>query len=68
MSSGGNEQSLRTGDPNAEDVNDDALLDLACYFDSQATSFYSNDTQGVLRGETMGGVMIRGTDSVRVIR
>jgi hypothetical protein len=64
----GDETSLRMCDPYGNDVNDDGLLDLTCYFDNLATGFLPSDTQGVLNGQTIGGVMIKGTDSVRILR
>lgn len=64
----GDEVSLRGCDSNAKDVNDDGLLDLTCYFDSTTANFMLGDTEGVLQGETVGGLMIKGTDSVRIVR
>jgi len=64
----GDEGSLRGCDSSAKDVNDDGLLDLTCYFDSTTADFRSGDTEGVLRGQTVGGLMIKGTDSVRIVR
>lgn len=63
----GEEASLRRCNPVAEDVNADGLLDLKCHFDTAAASFQAGDTQGLLQGETIGGLAIAGTDSVRVV-
>lgn len=50
-----------------QDVNNDGLLDVLCHFSAQKTGFQLGDTQGVLTGETVGGVPIRGTDSIVVV-
>lgn len=52
----------------SEDVNGDARADLVCHFDRPVTGFGVADTTGVLRGRTMAGQRIQGTDSVRIIR
>jgi hypothetical protein len=49
------------------DVNGDNVPDLVCHFYIQNTGFLSDDTLGVLRGKTVDGVRIQGTDSVRII-
>lgn len=51
-----------------EDVNSDGLLDVVCHFDTNAAGFLSGDTQGVLKGKTLSGVPMKGTDSVRIVR
>jgi hypothetical protein len=63
----------RTGDEsslafcNTEDVNRDGLLDLVCNFNTQNTGFVSGDTVGILKGKTVDGIPVRGTDSVRIV-
>lgn len=64
----------RTGDElsfrfcgEAEDVNDDGLLDLVCHFDAQTADFLPGDTGAFLRGETFNGIPIIGADSVRIL-
>ncbi len=63
----------RTGDEsslafcNTEDVNGDGLLDLVCNFNTQSTGFVSGDTVGILKGKTVDGIPVRGTDSVRIV-
>jgi len=63
----------RTGDEksllrsNLGDVNGDGRLDITCFFDTQKTSFQRGDVQGVLKGKTINGVPIIGTDSVRIV-
>jgi len=62
----GDERSLAfCSDP--EDVNGDNLPDLVCHFYTQSTGFLSGDTLGVLKGQTVEGVGIQGTDSVRIV-
>jgi hypothetical protein len=51
-----------------EDVNGDDLLNVVCHFKTRATVFLLNDTQGVLKGKTLSGVPIKGTDFVRIVR
>lgn len=63
----GAEASLKRCNPWPEDVNADGLLDLVCHFDTQIAAFQAGDTQGVLKGETIGGVKVTGTDSVRIV-
>jgi hypothetical protein len=63
----------RTGDEpslefcHAEDVNRDGLTDLVCHFDTRATGFQPGDTQGVLKGRTVSGQPLQGTDSVKIV-
>jgi len=63
----------RTGDEsslarcNNEDVNGDGLLDLVCQFNTPSTGFVSGDTVGVLKGRTVDGTLVRGTDSVVIV-
>ena len=61
----GSEQSLVFC--NSEDVNGDGQLDLACHFDTQRTAFESGDTQGILKGLTLSGRPLKGTDSIRIV-
>jgi YVTN family beta-propeller protein len=61
----GNEPSLNRC--NSEDVNRDGFLDLICLFDTQAAAFQAGDTQGILKGQTVEGTPIRGTDSVLIV-
>ncbi len=64
----------RTGDElslshcgGGEDVNGDQLADLVCHFFAQRTGFQAGDTEGILRGETVGGTAIEASDSVRIV-
>ncbi len=69
----GDEDSLhlrgRNGVPNCgqEDVNGDGLQDLACHFVTQKTGFQPGDTQGILKGQTLNGTSIEGSDSIRIV-
>jgi hypothetical protein len=63
----------RTGDelslafcPGSEDVNEDGLQDLICHFYTQGTSFQCGDTKGILKGKTIAGMSVEGSDSVRI--
>jgi hypothetical protein len=62
----GDEQSLvRCSSP--EDVNADGLLDLVCHFSTQAAGFRPGDTKGVLKGKTVSGQPLIGSDSVQIV-
>jgi hypothetical protein len=67
----GDEESLafctKSDEDVEEDVNVDGLLDLVCHFHTRDTGFQCGDTEGVLRGETLDGVPIEGSDSVRIV-
>jgi hypothetical protein len=63
----GDETSLAGCSSNGEDVNGDGHLDLVCYFTTQATGFQPGDAVGVLKGTTVTGNPISGTDSVRIV-
>jgi hypothetical protein len=63
----GDEQSLAFCNSSPEDVNLDGMLDLVCHFTTQLTGFQSGDTEGILRGETVGGMPIEGRDAARVV-
>jgi hypothetical protein len=60
----GNEDSLAFCD--AQNVNRDGLMDLVCYFYTRNTGFHCGDTQGVLKGKTLRGIPIEGSDSVKI--
>jgi len=63
----GNEQSLAFCNSSPEDVNVDGFLDLVCHFNTQQTGFQAGDTAGALKGKTVTGTPIIGTDSVRIV-
>ena len=64
----GEEISLKKCAKDGEDVNGDGLLDLVCHFSTQATEFSVGDTEGVLKGSTIGSVAIEGSDAVHVVK
>ena len=61
----GNEQSLAFC--NSQDVNGDGIMDLVCQFYMSLTGFQIDDTAGVLKGQTVEGMAIFGTDSVVIV-
>ena len=63
----GVEPSLAFCNTTPQDVNGDGLLDLVCHFRTQTAAFQAGSTQGVLRGETVEGAAITGTDSVLIV-
>ena len=63
----GNESSLLFCNQVPEDVNGDGLPDLVCHFDTTKTGFRTGDTQGIIKGQTLEGIPVIGTDSVRIV-
>lgn len=63
----GDEQSLAFCNPGGEDVNGDGLPDLICHCETPKTGFQPGDTIGVLKGKTVTGIPIMGTDSIRIV-
>jgi hypothetical protein len=63
----GDEESLSHCNPAGEDVNDDLLPDLVCHFERSSARFECGDTVGILRGQTLDGVPIQSSDSVKVV-
>ncbi|MBI4503356.1 MAG: hypothetical protein HY700_19635 [Gemmatimonadetes bacterium] len=51
----------------AQDVNADGVLDLVVHVETSALELTEGDIEGVLEGQTFGGVRIRGADSVRIV-
>jgi len=64
----GDERSLAFCTKGTEDVNRDGHLDQVCHFYTRVTGFQPGDITGVLKGQTVEGVIIIGTDSVRIVR
>ncbi len=67
----GDEESLRlrgNGRPHCsrKKVNDDRLRDLVCKFESYLTGFETHNAAGILKGVTMDGVPIMGSDYVHI--
>ena len=63
----GNEAAPFLCSASGEDINGDGLRDLACYFNPQETGFQVGDTEGTLKGRTIEGADIIGTDSVQIV-
>jgi hypothetical protein len=63
----GNEASLASCDTGAQDVNGDGLLDLVCSFYTSLTGFQVSDTVGFLKGLTVEGISIQGSDVVKIL-
>ena len=63
----GDEKSLAFCSPSPEDVDDDGLYDLVCHFFTQSAGFECGNEVGYLKGQTVDGVSIEGSDSVRVV-
>jgi len=61
------DESLAFCTKSAEDVTGDGLLDLVCHFHTRSTSFQIGDTEGILKGKTVSGLLIEGRDSVRIV-
>ena len=51
----------------AQDVDGDGIPDLVCNFTTQATNFQPADTSGTLDANTLGGIPLTGTGSVKII-
>ena len=62
----GEEASLAYCNPKEKDINRDGLKDLLCHFYTQNADFQCGDTEGILKGKTMQGKPIKGSDSVRI--
>jgi len=71
-----NPQSVRFGPNNAaeahgrshvEDVNGDGRPDAVFHFRTDETGIQCGDTQAILKGETLGGNAVQGTDSIRTV-
>ena len=63
----GDEVSLSFCSPSPEDVNGDGYDDLVCHFYTQSAEFKCGDEWGYLKGQTVDGVLIEGSDSVRIV-
>ena len=64
----GDEDSLAKCTKSSEDVNGDGLQDVVCHFKTQDTGFEKGDTEGILKGTTLGGVPFEGRDAVTIVR
>lgn len=63
----GDEQSLAFCNRKPKDVNHDCLKDdLVCHFYAEDAGLQCGDTKGILKGKTMEGIPIEGSDSVMI--
>jgi probable HAF family extracellular repeat protein len=63
----GDEPSLAFCNSSGEDVNSDGLLDLVCHFYTLRAAFQSEDAEAILKGKSVSGTPIIGSDSVRIV-
>jgi hypothetical protein len=63
----GDEASLDACARRAKDVNGDGRPDLVCTFSTAKAGFQLGDTTGTLKGRTVSGTSIIGSDSVTVV-
>jgi hypothetical protein len=47
-------------------INEDELADLVCHFNTEKTGFVAGDLRGVLKGTTLDGSPIIGSDVVQI--
>ena len=64
----GEELSLASCSRSGKDVNGDGLKDLVCHFKAKLTGFQPGDTEGILKGATLDGQAIEGSDVVRILK
>jgi hypothetical protein len=64
----GEEHSLASCNKGGEDVNGDGWLDLVCQFKTQSSGFQIGNTEGILKGLTVDGLFLEGSDSVRILK
>jgi 6-phosphogluconolactonase len=63
----GNESSLVDCNSEGEDVNGDGLVDLVCHFNTEQTAFVFGDITAVLKGKTVTGRQIQGSERIRTV-
>lgn len=63
----GSEASLAECTAEGEDVNNDGLADLLCQFNTQQTGLVAGDSIVVLKGKTVTGRTIQGTETIRTV-
>lgn len=51
-----------------EDVDEDGLVDIVVHVDTSALQLSSTDAEAILEGMTYDGIIIRGVDTVRIVR
>ena len=62
----GEEKSLAFCYSHGQDVNSDGFDDLICVFRTEKAGFHCNDSEGFLKGRTVDGTSVEGSDSVRM--
>lgn len=63
----GDEPSLAFCNRFGADVNNDGLADLVCHFNSRPAGFLPGDTTAVLKGKTLKGTQIQGSEPIRTV-
>lgn len=63
----GNENSLSKCNASGQDVDSDGDLDLVCHFENQAAGFKYGDLEGIVRGQTKGGMAFEGHGLLKVV-
>jgi hypothetical protein len=63
----GNEASFAMCSVGGEDVNNDGLADLVCQFNTQKTGLVPGDSIAVLKGKTVTGKAIQGSEAIRTV-
>ncbi len=63
----GTEASLAFCGRGGQDVNGDGLLDLLCHFNTQQTGLLAGDTLAILKGKTVDGIKLSGSEAIRTV-
>ena len=63
----GSEHSLAYCNKKPKDIDGDGFKDLLCYFYTDRTAFQCGDNLGALNGYMVGGLPIRGSESVNIV-
>ena len=51
----------------SEDVDGDGILDLVVHVSTDALELTDGDSEAVLEGQTLDGILITGVDTIRVV-
>lgn len=63
----GDEASFAFCGANGEDVNGDGLPDLVCHFSTQTAAFQTGSSNAVLKGKTVSGEPIEGSEAILTV-
>jgi 6-phosphogluconolactonase len=63
----GSEASLAECSAQGEDVNNDGLSDLVCQFNTSQTGLVAGDNTAILKGKTVAGRSIQGSEAIRTV-